>query len=107
MNDFYKLGFQRKPELMGQGVFDPVHYGEAERRLAASRELRERADRLYERLPSEQRDAFYQLVVYPVRILALTDEAFVNADLSRLYAMQGRVAADKLAAESRGGGGGD
>ena len=97
VDNYYQLGFQRKPELMADDIFNAAHYREGERRLAASRELRRRADELYGQVPSHKRDAFYQLVVYPVRILALIDEAFISADLGRLYAMQGRAGASQLA----------
>lgn len=97
MNDYYRLGYQRKPELLDDSVFNVVNYGEAERRLAEHRAMRQRAESIYEQLPAEKRDGFYQLVLYPVRTATLLNEAFVNSDLSRLYARQGRIAANEYA----------
>lgn len=97
MNDYYRLGFQRKPELMESDIFNVVSYREAEQRLAEYQALLERANSLNERLPQAQRAAYYQLVLYPVRIAASVNEAFVYADLSRLYARQGRVIANDYA----------
>jgi hypothetical protein len=100
MNDYYRLGFQRKPELMEDDAFSVVHHGEAQRRLEEHRSMLRRAESIYERLPAAQRDAFYQLVLYPVRVAALVNEAFINADFSRLYARQGRVSANAHADKS-------
>lgn len=93
MDEFYQLGFQRKPELMDPEIFSPVYYREAEVRREAYDRIHTRATAIYEQLPQEQRDAYYQLVLYPVRISALITEAFTHADLSRLYARQGRMIA--------------
>lgn len=100
MDEFYRLAFIRKPELMEDDLFSLVHYREAERYLENYREIMAQANSLYERMPAHKRDAFYQLVVYPVRIGSLVAEAFINADFSRLYAQQGRVVANDFARRS-------
>lgn len=97
MNDYYRLAFQRKPELMDDDAFSVVYYGEADRRQAAYQSVLSRAESINARLAPEQRDAYYQLVLYPVRIAAKLNEAFFAADKSRLYARQGRVSANALA----------
>ncbi len=101
MDEYYQLGFQRKPELMETGIFSTVNYGEAQHRLAAYKDLLNRATAISDRLPAEKRDGFYELVLYPVQVAAGTNEAFLAADLSRLSASQGRTVADTYAAESR------
>jgi hypothetical protein len=100
MGEYYRLGFVRKSELMGDDLFSLVNYREAEGYLESYRAIRERADALYEQLPERQRDAYYQLVQYPVRIAALVAETYINADFSRFYAQQGRASADDYAQKS-------
>ena len=84
MNDYYQLNHARKPEHMNwkdsdagssapsgatsYPLFSQVHEGdELAHRLAEFDVLRERADLIFDAIPSDKRDAFYQLVVYPVR----------------------------------------
>lgn len=100
MDEFYRLAFIRKPELMEDDLLSLVHYREAERYLENYQALMAKADALYEQMPEHKRDAFYQLGVYPVRVGALTAEAFIAADFSRLYAQQGRTVANEYAQRS-------
>ena len=86
MDEYYRLGFARKPEhlqwyLPGEPYrpsdFAHFDYGdEAQARLVAYDELAARADRLYVMMPARLRDAFYELVAYPVRGAALANRRF-------------------------------
>ena len=101
MDEFYQLGFQRKPELMETDAFSATSYSEARDRLAAYRKLLDRADKVSGQLPAEKRDGFYELVLYPVQVAAKTNEAFLAADLSRLASSQLRPAANQYADEAK------
>lgn len=100
MDEFYRLAFIRKPELMEDNLFSLVHYREAEQYLDDYRAVMARADSLYEQMPEHKRDAFYQLVAYPVRVGALVAEVFISADFSRFYLQQGRTVANEHASRS-------
>ncbi|MET0650249.1 MAG: hypothetical protein ABW208_26880 [Pyrinomonadaceae bacterium] len=52
-----------------------------------------RATRLYSNIPAPLRDAYYQLVLYPVRGAALANRRFFAAEKANLYAAQGRASA--------------
>jgi hypothetical protein len=84
MNDYFQLNHARKPEHMNwkdadQGassppggtsypLFSQVHEGdELAARVKDFELLRKRTDALYDAIPAGKRDAFYQLVTYPVR----------------------------------------
>ena len=97
LDDYYRLAFQRKPELMDGGIFSVVNYGEAEDRLAAYRSLLARTEALAAKVPPAKQDAFFETVLYPMRVAALVNEEYLAADLSRLAARQGRPAANDLA----------
>src|SRR5690606_37278061 len=60
-----------------------------------------RAEALNEKLPREARDAFFQLVLYPVRASANVQEVHVAAGLNQLYVRQGRAAANAQAERVR------
>lgn len=59
--------------------------------------LVEKAEAINQRLPKERRDAYYELVLYPVRMAAWSNEAFISAGYSKLYARQGKALANTYA----------
>jgi hypothetical protein len=101
MSGYYRLGFARKPEHMGwssyfetvrRTEFSPVAYGdEAAARLAEYERVRLAAEAIYDELPQGRRDAFYELVLYPVRCAELMNQKFLYADRSYLHKFQGRA----------------
>jgi len=107
MNQYYELGFARRPEHLQWYLpserprpsdFSSIDYGdETQSRLDAYDNLVVRTNRLYEMMPSERRDAFYELVGYPVRGAALANRRYFLMERSVLYAMQGRASAAEWA----------
>jgi len=88
---YSKYNGWRKPELVAPETFSPINYNEAEWAEAAWRDVAEWAEKLYAILPSEQRDAFYQLVLHPAKASALVAEMNISAGRNRLFAKQGRA----------------
>jgi hypothetical protein len=92
---------RRKPELLEPDTFSQVNYREAERVYAEWKSLTERAEQVYQQLPEDKRDAFFELVLYPTKASAIVNELYITAGKNHLYAAQGRVSANDLAAEAR------
>jgi lysophospholipase L1-like esterase len=90
-----------RPESLSEEPFSLVNYDEAGRVVAGWKELLARAERVNAQLPAERKDAFFQLVLYPIKACAIVNELYVAAGLSRLYAFQGRASANHLAARAR------
>ncbi len=90
-----------RPESLSEEPFSLVNYDEARRVVDGWKALRGRAERLHDQLRPESRDAFFQLVLYPIRASAIVNELYVSAGLSRLYAFQGRTAANAAADRAR------
>jgi hypothetical protein len=101
INGYTKLNGRRKPELLAPDTFSPVHYRESERVLAEWRELVVRAERVNKLLPQKYRDAYFQLVLYPVKASANIHELYMATGLNKLYVAQGRAAAGTQAARVR------
>jgi hypothetical protein len=111
MEEFYRLGFARKPEhlqwhLPGEAYrpsdFAHFDYGdEAQARLDAYDSLLSRVSRLYPTIPAPLRDAYYQLVLYPVRGAALANRRVFAAEKAARYALQGRASAARWAQEAQ------
>jgi hypothetical protein len=92
---------RRKPEMLDPRTYSLVDYREAETVVADYRQLARRAEELYAAMPADTRDAFHQLVLYPVKACAVVNELYVTVGLNRLYAVQGRASANDLADRAR------
>jgi len=101
MTEYYDLAFERRPEFMGFGQTEPtrpnrigdyIRTGGAEARVRIDRyrTLAARAEALAVHLPADRKDAFFQLVLYPVRGAASLNERNLLLDLAALHARQGR-----------------
>nr|WP_315249740.1 glycosyl hydrolase 115 family protein [uncultured Duganella sp.] len=110
--EYYRLAWERRPEFMGWSETEPtrplrstayLNSGgeEAERRLAAYTALSERATALQQRLPPALRDAYFQLVLYPVRASAALNTRILKLDLAGEYARQQRPAANLYSRQAR------
>ena len=99
--EYYRLAWERRPEFMGWSQTEPtrpvrateyVRSGgdEAERRLAQYAALAARAEAVEPGLSAELRDAYFQLVLYPVRSSARLNERILKLDLAGEYALQQR-----------------
>ncbi|KQN32742.1 glycosyl hydrolase 115 family protein [Sphingomonas sp. Leaf38] len=112
MQRFYALAWERKPEFMGFGETEwvtsnrPTAYvqsdgEEAQTRLVAYADLVARAEAIAAQLPADRRDAYFELVLYPVRAAARLNERILRLDLATLYAGQNRASANWYVAAAR------
>src|SRR5713226_5357702 len=103
MDEYYRLGFARKPEHLQWNFpnqppqpsdLTAIDYGdETQARLDAYDALLARVNRLSAQIPAAQRDAFFELVAYPVRGAALANRRYFATEKSAIYAEQGRASA--------------
>jgi hypothetical protein len=101
VNGYTRLNGRRKPELLAPDTLSLVNYREAERVLAEWRDLVTRAEKLERALPEAYRDAYFQLVLYPVKASAVVQELYVAVGRNRLHARQGSVVANADASRAR------
>ena len=92
---------RRKPELLDANTYSLVNYNEFERVVADYNVLAYRAEKISNELPAECRDAFYELVLFPVKASAGLNAMYLAAARNRLYAEQGRASANDFAAKTR------
>lgn len=109
MAEYFRLNFQRRPEhlqwwLPGERPRShPLTDDAVARRLQAFQDLRGRVARLEGRMPARARDAFFELVAYPVGAAALANQRYFYAEAytrafdhdlatARTYAARARMA---------------
>jgi hypothetical protein len=112
MNKHYELGYARRPEnmVMWNGRenklswewFSIIDYDdEAQRRMDEYGTLIKKVDRVYDSLPPEKKDAFFEMVVYNVKGTALQNIKVLNAQKSIAYGAQKRSSAAGYAAKAQ------
>jgi hypothetical protein len=94
---YTKFNGRRKPELISPETYSLINYNEAERVINEYEELAQNARALYETLPVEQKDAFFQLVLFPAEACANLNRLYYAAAKNRMYANQERVLTNAMA----------
>jgi hypothetical protein len=111
--DYYQLAFERRPEFMGWSCTEPTtqttfteynhfYYGdEAQRRINRYEALEKEVKSLRTQVNNHRKDAFYQLVYYPVMGASWMNKKFLYRDKAAFYAKQNRLSAMDYAALSK------
>ena len=76
LDTYAKLNGRRKPELLDANTYSLENYNEWENVVEEFRSLRTMANETYEQLPAVYKDAYYQLVLYPILATANLNELY-------------------------------
>jgi hypothetical protein len=98
---YAKYNGRRKPEQLSPSTFSLTHFREAQRIYHQWQSLAQQAEHISKELPPAYRDAFFVLVLYPVKASAIVNQLYITAGENHLYALQGRVATNALAQRAR------
>lgn len=98
---YTKYNGRRKPELLSPTTYSLIHYHEADRVVEDFESITSKAKAIYKELPADERDAFYELVLFPTKACTIVNELYVAAGRNALYAKQGRASANDEAARTR------
>jgi len=98
---YTRHNYRRKPELQDETTYSQLNYEEADRVTAEVTQLRHQAESLYEKMPAESKDAFFQLVLHPVKASAIITEMYDMVAKNHLYGSQGRATTNEYAEKAR------
>jgi hypothetical protein len=101
LNKYTKYNARRKPELLSPDTYSLINYKEYETVVSDYNKLSEKAEKIYEAIPAKYKNAYYQLVLYPVKACANLNELYFVVAKNRLYAKQGRVLTNELAEKAK------
>ncbi|HEY5069333.1 MAG TPA: glycosyl hydrolase 115 family protein, partial [Candidatus Acidoferrum sp.] len=101
LSKYTKYNGRRKPEMLAPDTYSLVNYQEAEDVVADFKAITGRAEAIYQELPDDRRDAFYELVLFPTKASALVNELYLAAGKNALFTRQGRASASDFATETR------
>jgi hypothetical protein len=97
LDHYGKINGRRKPELLDWNTFTIANYREFERAANEYNELTDKASGVFEKIPAEYRDAYYQLVMYPIEACANIYNLYHATARNHFYANQGRKSANVMA----------
>jgi hypothetical protein len=98
LTKYTQYNSRRKPELLAPDTYSQINYREADNIVRDYNALVIQAEKIDRLLPAAYKDAFYQLVLFPIKASANLNELYVTAGKNYLYATQGRAATNDLAA---------
>lgn len=113
IKQYYQLAWERRPEFMGWSQTEPTTktnytaynhfaYGdEAQRRINQYQTLAINAKSLYTNDKLANKDAFFELVYYPIVGSSLMNQKFLYRDKAYLYGKQNRLVAQEYADKSK------
>jgi hypothetical protein len=99
LTQYTRYNGRRKPELLSPSTYSLTDYREAETVVSDFNRIAVQAEAIYNNLPAEKRDAFYQLVLFPTKASALVNELYLAAGRNELYARQRRASTNSWATE--------
>ena len=101
LSSYAKYNGRRKPELLAPDTYSLSDYREFENVVRDYKFLAEKASAIGERLPAAFKDAYFELVLYPVLASANLNELYYAVARNRLYASQGRALTNELARDAK------
>ena len=101
VSKYSKYNLWRKPEVQAPNIFSIVNYNESDRVLKLWNDLVTQAETLQPKINPDAQDAYYELVLYPVKASAGVAEIYLAAGKNNLYAKQGRVSDNDYARRAR------
>ncbi len=86
LSQYTKYNGRRKPELLSPDTYYLLNYREADKIVSDYNLLALQAESIVSKLPKKTRDAYFELVLYPVLACANLNELYVTAAKNKLYA---------------------
>ncbi|MBZ4040999.1 glycosyl hydrolase 115 family protein [Flavobacterium hibisci] len=101
LSKYGKFNGRCKPESLNASTYSLINYNEFETVVADYNTIKDRAEAIYDKLPKEKRDAFYQIVLFPVKACAIVNELYLSAAKNQLHASQKRSSTNNMALKTR------
>ena len=92
---------RRKPELLSPETYSLTNYDEADRVIKQYQQLVADAEKINAELPTEYKDAYFELVLFPVKAFVNLNELYVAVAKNRKFASENNMAANKYADEAK------
>lgn len=101
ISEYGRYSGRRKPELLDHTTYSLEQHSEFERVVAYYNRLLQKAEALGKQLAPAYQDAYYQLVLHPVKASSNLYELYFAVAKNHAYAAQNRMAANDEALKAR------
>ncbi|MGZ3853278.1 MAG: glycosyl hydrolase 115 family protein [Flavisolibacter sp.] len=101
LRKYSQYASRRKPELLDANTYSLFNYNEFSSVLQEWRELLQQAEKLNQSLPSEYRDAFFELVLHPIEAFENLHELYHAVAANKWHASQKSVLANEWANKAK------
>lgn len=101
ISKYTKYNGRRKPELLDANTYSILHYNEAARVTSEYENLLTRAEKINDAIPARYRDAYFQLVLHPVKACANLQKLYTMVAMNRSAASRKQANANWLADQAK------
>jgi hypothetical protein len=92
---------RRKPELLSPETYSFTDYDEADTIISQYHQLVEEAEKINKDLPTEYKDAYFELVLFPVKAFVNLNDLYVAVAKNKMLASENNITANKYADEAK------
>lgn len=96
ISKYSKFNGRRKPESLTPRTYSLVNYHEAENVVSEFDKITDQAESVYNKLPPEKRDAFYEIVLFPAKASATVNGLYLAAAKNNMFARQKRASTNDM-----------
>jgi len=101
LQKYSQYNARRKPELLDEKTYSLEDYNEADRVVKDWNQLVTEAEKINQNIPAAYKDAFFELVLHPVKACAYLNELYVTVAKNNLYASEGDPEANEYANKAK------
>ncbi|HTQ26513.1 MAG TPA: glycosyl hydrolase 115 family protein, partial [Puia sp.] len=101
IQQYTQFNARRKPELLSPETYSLENYQEADQVVSAWHQLLAEAEKINAALPDAYRDAFFELVLHPVKACSNLNELYVTVAKNRWYASRQSTLANDFADKAK------
>jgi hypothetical protein len=101
LRKYSQYASRRKPELLDANTYSPTNYDEANKVVEDWKDLSIDAGEINQSLPDEYKDAYFELILHPVKALANLNELYVAVARNKYLAQYREEAANQFADKAK------
>lgn len=101
LQKYSQYAARKKPELLSPETYSLLNYDEADRIIHQYQELVNEAESINIKLPAEYRDAYFELVLFPVKAFENINQLYVAVAKNHFYASQNNPMANIYAENAK------
>ena len=96
ISKYTKFNGRRKPESLTPRTYSLVNYHEAENVVSEFNRITDQAESIYNKLPPEKQEAFYEMVLFPAKASTTVNGLYLAAAKNNLFASQKRASTNDM-----------